>query len=74
MKIKELYSDAVKYNYHSLILMIEFLIYEKKTVNIDDDVSALDLYFKPNNHARMNHLICEYDRQINDSVEVHAYG
>ncbi|MFJ5625418.1 hypothetical protein ACIQD3_22575 [Peribacillus loiseleuriae] len=74
MKIKELYSDAVKYNYHSLILMIEFLIFEKKTVKIDDDISALDLYLKPNNHARMNQLLDVYDRKINDSVEVHAYG
>ena len=60
MKIKEYYLEAIKYNHKSLKYMIEFLVKEKKVLSMEDDESAMDLYFKPNNKERMNKLLREY--------------
>ena len=67
MTIKELYAEAIKEEAHngtwSLSLLIEFLIFEKKVLNWDDDKSELDLYFKPNNAKRMNELLLDYKKE-----------
>lgn len=68
MTVRELYHESVKHKHTSLRLLIEFLVYEKNTVNFNDDKSALDLYFKENNRPRMNELLKEYQRRIYGSA------
>ena len=60
MRVKDHYLEAIKYNHEPLKMMIEFLVKEKKVISLDDDESAMDLYFKPNNADRMNKLLKEY--------------
>jgi len=45
-------------------IFIEFLIFEKNIITFEDDKSVLDLYFKPNNHDRMNELLMEYRERL----------
>jgi response regulator of citrate/malate metabolism len=67
MSIKELFEYAVIEKEFSLCLLLDFLVNEKKTVKMSDDMSVLDHYTKPNNRARMNQLLDEYrDRKIHD--------
>ncbi|GAB6254505.1 hypothetical protein PSKAS_00270 [Peribacillus sp. N1] len=68
MKVRELYQESVKHKHTSLRLLIEFLVYEKNTVNFTDDESVLDLYIKENNRTRMNELLKEYQRRIYGSA------
>lgn len=68
MTVRELYHESVKYKHTSLRLLIEFLVYEKNTVNFNDNKSVLDLYFKENNRPRMNELLKEYLRRIYGSA------
>jgi hypothetical protein len=68
MTVRELYHESVKNKHTSLRLLIEFLVYEKNTVNFTDDVSVLDLYFKVNNRPKMNELLKEYQMRINGEV------
>lgn len=60
MKIRELMYESMLHNHQSLIKLIEFLVIEKETVKLDDDLSVLDLYFKPKNRDKMNRLLKEY--------------
>lgn len=66
MKIRELYEESIKGYHESLSLLIEFLIFEKKVLTFEDDTKELDLYFKPNNQARMNQLLIEYKKKISN--------
>ena len=68
MTVRELYHESIKHKHTSLRLLIEFLVYEKNTVNFNDDKSVLDLYFKENNRPRMNELLKEYQRRIYGEV------
>lgn len=60
MTIRELYIESVKRKEMSLLLLLDFLVKEKKTVKWEDDTSVLQLYYKPNNRKRMNELLKEY--------------
>lgn len=60
MTIRELYIESVKKKEMSLLLLLDFLVKEKKTVKWEDDTSVLQLYYKPNNRKRMNELLKEY--------------
>ncbi|MCM3598984.1 hypothetical protein M4D55_24925 [Metabacillus idriensis] len=62
MKISDLYLDAIEYKEPSLLLLLDFLLYEKQAISMDDDVSELGLYFKENNKQKMNALLLEYQQ------------
>jgi hypothetical protein len=63
LTIRELYQEALLHKHNSLILLIQFLVYEKKTICFSDDTKALDLYFKPNNKTKLNNLLAQYERE-----------
>lgn len=63
MTIKYIYEQAILEDLYWLQILIEFLVFEKETISFEDDKSALDLYFKPNNQARMNQLLKEYAKE-----------
>lgn len=60
MTIREIYEESILLDLYWLQVLIEFLVFEKETITFEDDKSALDLYFKPNNEQRMNQLLKEY--------------
>ena len=60
MKLREVYQEAIKQQFLSVCLLLEFLIFEKKVLSWDDHDNELDLYFKPNNKRRMDKLLKEY--------------
>lgn len=60
MDLRQLYSEAILGEHDSLILLIEFLVFEKKVLNFNCHQRELNLYYKPNNKARMNQLLLEY--------------
>jgi len=65
MTIKEIYTISIKDGYEELSLLIEFLVFDKNVVGFDDKQDVLDLYFKPNNEARMKKLLLEYKEKLN---------
>jgi hypothetical protein len=64
MKIRELYLDAVEYNEPSLLLLLDFLIYEKKVLTMEDDVKKLDYYFQDRFKNKMNAYLLEYKNKL----------
>ncbi|MDQ8092272.1 MULTISPECIES: hypothetical protein [Bacillus amyloliquefaciens group] len=63
MTIRDWYEAALRHNYYSLILLIEFLVYEKKTVRLQDSEEALNFYLQKKFKDRMNAYLLEYERQ-----------
>jgi hypothetical protein len=64
MKIRELYLDAIEYNEPSLLLLLDFLIYEKKVLTMEDDVKKLDYYFQDRFKNKMNAYLLEYKNKL----------
>ncbi len=60
MSIRYIYEQSILEDFYWLQILIEFLVFEKEVISFEDDESALDLYFKPNNEQRMNELLQEY--------------
>ncbi len=64
MTIRETYEQSILNDSYWLQVLIEFLVFEKEVLTFEDDKSELDLYFKPNNQARMNQLLLEYEKSF----------
>jgi len=63
MRIEDYYRGAKEFP--SLLLLIEFLVYEKKVHQLTDDASVLNKYFLPKHKERMNGLLLEYHNKRN---------
>lgn len=68
MDLREIYTEAIIQELNSLALLIEFLVLEKKVLTFESDKSELDLYFKPNNHEKMNRLLLEYKKELGETA------
>lgn len=62
LTLRELYTESVAEGFDALIMLIEFLIFEKEVLTFDSDISELDLYYKPNNKEKMNKFLLEYQK------------
>ncbi|MBA2878013.1 hypothetical protein HNR63_001067 [Anoxybacillus kamchatkensis] len=65
MKIRELYEEAIRYEYYSLVLIIDFLVREKKVLSLDDDAEKIDYYFQPKFKRAMYRYLDEYNEKTN---------
>lgn len=65
MTINEIYTRAMQAKCEWLIVLIEFLVFEKGVICFGDKAHVLDLYFKPNNEKRMNQLLLAYRKKLN---------
>jgi hypothetical protein len=74
MKIRELYLDAIEYNEPSLLLLLDFLIYEKKVLTMEDDVKKLDYYFQDRFKNKMNAYLLEYKNKLDSQRKGEANG
>ncbi len=72
MKIRELYLDAIEYNEPSLLLLLDFLIYEKKVLTMEDDVKKLDYYFQDRFKNKMNAYLLEYKNKLDSQRKEEA--
>lgn len=64
---------ASKYNYVDLQALIMFLVFEKEVLSLDDDSSALDLYFKEKHSHRMNLELITYKRKLSMNYSPNVY-
>ena len=68
MQIRDLYLDAVDHNMEPLILLLDFLIYEKKVLSMEDEESKLTFYFQEKFRNRMNEHLTLYKKQLEGEV------
>jgi hypothetical protein len=60
MTIQEQYDEALKYNFRSLIALIEYLVYVRKVLKMTDDSDELNYYLQDRFKAKMNEYLGEY--------------
>lgn len=63
MTIGNLYKEAVKHKYKSLILLIDFLVFEKKKLQMTDSKERLDYYMQAKWKDYINKHLQEYARK-----------
>lgn len=63
MTLGELKREAKEFP--SLLLLIDFLVYEKKVHQLTDDVSVLNKYYLPKHREKMTGLLTEYHNKRN---------
>lgn len=70
MTIRYIYEQSILNKSYWLQILIEFLVFEKKVMTLEDYGNELDLYFKQNNEKRINELLIKYaNKKENDKDE-----
>lgn len=62
MTILDLYLEG-KDEFPSLKLLIDFLVFEKKVVKMDDPIDKLDYYLQDKFHNKMNEYLGGYKQK-----------
>ncbi|PGS69284.1 hypothetical protein COC69_25915 [Bacillus cereus] len=62
MKLREYLTCAYKDDIKSAYLLVEFLVYEKGVLYLDDDIRELEFYFQERFRNKMNAYIREYEK------------
>ncbi|PGS64110.1 hypothetical protein COC69_30780 [Bacillus cereus] len=62
MKLREYLTCAYKDDIQSAYLLVEFLVYEKGVLHLDDDIGKLEFYFQERFRNKMNAYIREYEK------------
>ncbi|EOO30766.1 hypothetical protein IIU_05083 [Bacillus cereus VD133] len=62
MKLKDYLVCAYKDDIKSAYLLVEFLVYEKGVLHLDDDISKLEFYFQDRFRNKMNAYLREYEK------------
>ncbi|MFD2658577.1 hypothetical protein [Gracilibacillus thailandensis] len=71
MKIKECLNIAIEENYPSLQALIMLVVFDKKTLTLDQDMKELDFYVQDRFRDRMNPLITEMKEKIPDKEDLY---
>ena len=63
MTIRELYAEALedKVTCKWLINLIELLVYEKKVLHMDSDITEMDYFLQDKFSVKMNQHLAEYE-------------
>jgi hypothetical protein len=66
MTIQELYVEGK--DFPSLLLLLDYLVHERKVVSMTDSIDKLTYYMQPNFHKKMNAYLDEYKRGGTDGA------
>lgn len=64
MTVKDWYKEAIKFNQYALILLIEFLVYEKAVLKMTNQEEQLFFYLQPKFKEKMNEHLKNYHTKI----------
>jgi hypothetical protein len=66
--VKEHYEFAIKYNYYSLCLLIDYLVKERKVLKMSDDEDKLKYYLQDRFAKKMNEYLSVYEVKRNEQI------
>jgi hypothetical protein len=66
MTIQELYVEGK--DFPSLLLLLDYLVHERKVVSMTDSIEKLTYYMQPKFHKKMNEYLDEYKRSGTDGA------
>jgi hypothetical protein len=65
MTVKEMYEDAIMYEYHWLEVTIEFLVMEKQVLKMEDNADRITYFLQDKFSKKMNEHLEKYERERN---------
>jgi hypothetical protein len=65
MTIQELYQEALTYNYYSLLLVIDYLVIDRKVLEMNDSEDKLQYYLQDRFSKKLNEYLAEYEKKRN---------
>jgi hypothetical protein len=68
MFVRDHYTEAKKYGYQSLVLLIEYLVHERKVLNMGDSEEKLSYYLQDKFQKKMNEYLMEYERMKKHAI------
>jgi hypothetical protein len=69
MTIQELYQEALTHNYYSLLLVIDYLVIERKVLEMADSDEKLTYYLQGRFSKKLNEYLAEYEKKRNGANE-----
>lgn len=63
MRVQDYYEEAKEYKHYSLVLLIEYLVYERKVLQMTDQQEKLSYYLQDRFQAKMNEYLAEYEKK-----------
>lgn len=63
MTVQEHYNEAVKYGYYSLVLLIDYLVLERKVLKMNDNEDKLTYYLQDRFKVKLNEYLAAYERK-----------
>jgi hypothetical protein len=65
MTIQELYQEAITHNYYSLLLVIDYLVIERKVLEMTDNDEKLMYYLQDRFSKKLNEFLADYEKKRN---------
>ena len=66
MTIEDMYKEGEEFP--SLLLLIEYLVHERKVLRMTDEAEKLNHYLQPKFRAKMNEYLDEYRRKKDEGI------
>jgi hypothetical protein len=60
MKVQDCYNEAKEYGYNSLVLLIDYLVNERKVLKMTSNSAELTYYLQDKFAKRMNKYLADY--------------
>lgn len=61
MTVRDIYHESIEYKHHSLKLMIDYLVNEKKVLKMTDNEEKLTYYLQDKFKKKINEYLTEYE-------------
>lgn len=68
MTVREAYLEAIIGKHYSLQLVIDYLVNERKVLEMTDTQEKLTYYLQDKFHKKMNEYLIEYERKRNHEI------
>lgn len=68
MTVREAYLEAIIGKHYSLQLVIDYLVNERKVLEMTDPQEKLTYYLQDKFHKKMNEYLIEYERKRNHEI------
>jgi hypothetical protein len=65
MTVKDIYAETIIQKFPSYQLLIEYLVFEKKVLKMEDNEEKLTYYLQEKFHKKLNEYLSEYEVKRN---------
>lgn len=67
MTVNDFYQESLQYGYYSMVLLIDFLVHEKKVIRLSDPEEKLHYFLQEKFHKSLNGYLRAYEEKRRNS-------